>query len=204
MRNIDHRVAPARRLRVHGVQEDLARLRERLRLQGVERDLLPRVDLVQQLPQRARAVARLRRQQPDRRRARVIPQDLGRALDGLADDRGQQAKARLGEEERVDELALAARGLAHERDRELLRGEPALEVRQARGGLLVDEARGRGPLAQARQRFRGVGAPVAKLREARLEDVHVWHPGQKNVDRWPWRIARIFARHRGQALPARS
>lgn len=94
-------------------------------------------------------------------------------------------------EERVHELALAAGELAHEGDREALVAQPALEVREPRAGLLVDEAPHERPPAEIGERADDGVLPAAQLLQAPLEGIganvkgraHRWHRGQKNVDR---------------------
>jgi hypothetical protein len=77
--------------------------------------------------------------------------------------------AEVGEEEGVDELALAARVLRHERDGEALGGEAPLEVRQARGGMLVQDACHDGPAPERRELRDHRVAPLLVLGEPALE-----------------------------------
>ncbi len=90
----------------------------------------------------------------------------------------------IGEEECVDELALAARLLGHEGDREALAHEALLEVHEARGGLLVDEARRHRPAAERGERSRHVVAPVLERLEAHLERMRLPGERARRAHRW--------------------
>ena len=66
--------------------------------------------------------------------------------------------------------------------------KPALEVRQARAGLLIEKAIYDAPAPKGRERAGGGGAPPLELAEAGLESAsgnrlgagrtHRWHEGQ--------------------------
>ena len=178
----------------------------------VEGDLLPVGRLGDELAQRPRALARLDGQQPDRRRAGRVVEDLRGAARRASLAGGQEPAAEVGEEERVDELALAARDLRHEGDRQAVRREPPLEVCQPGGGVVVGQPVREGPAAQLRQGCRQVVSPALQRGEAGLEGAmfhgagqgaHRWHDGQWKVARPECRETRTAAPHAGQGSPAR-
>ena len=72
--------------------------------------------------------ARLDGQELDRRGARRIEQELGRAHRRAARGRRQKACPEVGEEDRVDELGLAARKLGDEGDDEAILPQPLLDL----------------------------------------------------------------------------
>ena len=111
----------------------------------IERERLPLVGVVLELGDGRVLGAGLDRQEADRRRARGVVQQLGRAHRRAARRRRQKARAEVGEEDRVDELRLAARELGDERDDELVLMEPLDELRD----LACRSARRRGPGAAA-------------------------------------------------------
>ena len=86
----------------------------------VERERHPLVGVVLEFGDRRILEPRLDRQQADRRRPRRVVQELGRAHRRAARRRRQQPLAEIGEEDRVDQLGLAARELGDERDDELV------------------------------------------------------------------------------------
>jgi hypothetical protein len=202
MREVDDGIAPARDLDAFGEVRREAQVRrilrrhddrlgehvkgggQRLELRGLERDLAPSVVAGDELAQRLGIRARLDRQQPDRGRARRIPEDLGGTERRASHARRQQPHAHVGEEERIDELALAARELGDEGDREPFGREAPLDVREARRRVLVDEARHDGPAAKCGELLREGLAPLAQLLEARLEGARRNDPGAGGAHRW--------------------
>ena len=111
----------------------------------VERNRHPLVGVVLELGDRRVLQPRLDRQQADRRRARRVVEELGRAHRRAARRRRQQPLAEIGEEDRVDELGLAARELGDERDDELVLVQPLeqlldLEVDLGVGQILLARA----------------------------------------------------------------
>ena len=84
--------------------------------------------------------ARLDRQEPDRRRARRVVQELGRAHRRAARrSTGRSRCAEVGEEDRVDELRLAARELGDEGDDELVLVQPLEQLLDAQVDLRVGQ-----------------------------------------------------------------
>ena len=150
--------------------------------------------------------------QADRGRARRVVQDLRGADRRAALAGGQQARAQVREEERVDEFALAARDLGDEGDRQAVGGEPALQVGDAGHGLLVAQAVHQRPAAKSGQGRGRLLAPLLQGGEAGLEGAvihggrrvaHRWHEAQKNEARPPWRPARTARPQAGHGSPSR-
>jgi hypothetical protein len=203
VREVDDRVAPARdvdaahvavlerRDQVLVVQAVAARERDRHALdlrdarervghalggREVERQRHPLVRVALELGDGAVLEARLDRQQADRRRPRRIVQDLGRAHRRAPGGRRQEPRAEVGEEDRVDELGLAARELGDERDDELVLVEPLEQPLHAKIDLRVGEVLVGEPVVQRRDAGRQAPAPVAVRFEAGCKLAGVDHP----------------------------
>src|SRR5207248_1195341 len=125
--------------------------------------------LLRELAQRLRARAALDRKEPERWRPRRIARDLERAAAREGGRCRQQRGADMREEERVDERGARRRRLADEGDREPLGREPPLEMGEACGLLLLDEARDHGPAAEIGEAAGGIVAPLPELPQALLE-----------------------------------
>ena len=106
----------------------LQRLADLVRRGEIERHAHPLVGVVPELGDPGTLQPGLDRQQPDRRRQRGIEGELGRAHRRAPRGRRQQPLAEIGEEDRVDELRLAARELRDERDDQLVLAKALLHV----------------------------------------------------------------------------
>ena len=137
------------------------RLAHLLGVDEVERERHPLVGVVLELGDRRVLEPRLDRQQPDRRRARRVVEELGRAHRRAARRRRQQPLAEVGEEDRVDELGLAARELGDERDDELVLVQALEQLLDLEVDLRVGEVLLLQPLVQAGDARRQPAAPVA-------------------------------------------
>ena len=128
----------------------------------VEREAAPGARLGAHLAEREALEAGLDRQQQQRRRLVAAPAELDRAHRRAARRRRQDAAAGVGEEDRVDQLRLAARELGDEGDDELFVTKSLAQGGDLLGGLAVGEV----VLAEkARQRldaFAQRGAPAAE------------------------------------------
>ena len=145
-----------------GARHLLQRLGELVGVADVEREAAPGARLGAHLAEREAFETGLDRQQQQRRRLVAAPAELDRAHRRAARRRRQDAAAGVGEEDRVDQLRLAARELGDEGDDELFVTKSLAQGGDLLGGLavgevvLVEKARQRlGPLAQR-------GAPAAE------------------------------------------
>ena len=167
MRIVDERVAPRRHLDLAGVvarrvvvgrrvvpeaerarlllgdplgARDLEqRLRQLVGIADVEREAAPGARLRAHLAEREALEAGLDRQQQQRRRLVAAPAELDRAHRRAARRRRQDAPAGVGEEDRVDELGLAARELGDEGDDELFVTESLAQGDDLLGRIAVGE-----------------------------------------------------------------
>ena len=105
----------------------------------LERGALPGLRLAAQFGERQAVQARLDRQQRERRRLFGVPGEFDRAHRRAPRCRRQDAPAGVGEEDRVDQLGLAARELGDEGDDELLVAEPLAQRADLLGGFAVSE-----------------------------------------------------------------
>src|SRR5690606_9455351 len=81
----------------------------------------------------------------------------------------------VGEEDRVDQLRLAARELGHEGDRQPVVGEPRPQPRQALLRALVAKLRSGEPLLVEAERSEDGAAPLGVLRDLPGQTVHQPH-----------------------------
>ena len=116
--------------------------------------------------------ARLDRQRADARRQRRVVQQFGRAHRRAPGGRRQHALAVLGEEDRVDQLGLAARELGDEGDDELVLGEAIEREVEAPPDVALEHLRLAHPLAQVDDRLRQRVAPVAVFLESGRQGSH--------------------------------
>ena len=149
---------------------DLRHARERfrhpVRRGEVERERHPLVGVVLEFGDRRVVEARFDRQQPDRRRPRRVVQQLGRAHRRAARGRRQQPLAEVGEEDRVDELGLAARELGDERDDELVLLQALEQLLHLDVDLRVGEVLLLQPFVQRRDAGRQPAPPIGVRLEA--------------------------------------
>ena len=122
-----------------GLANPLERGRERLRVTDFERDDVPFLGKALVLGGRGVLCPGFDRQEHQLWWIGAVPHQFGRAHRGAARRGGQQPPAVLGEEDRVDELGLAARELGDERDRELVFGEPSERFGEAQFDIAVGE-----------------------------------------------------------------
>jgi hypothetical protein len=120
-----------------GARDLEQRLRELIRVAHVELEPAPGTRLRAHLGEREPLEARLDRQQQQRCRLVAAPAELDRAHRRAAGRRREDAAAGVGEEDRVDQLRLAARELGDERDDELLVAEPLAQRADLLRGLAV-------------------------------------------------------------------
>ncbi len=151
MREIDHRVPPARNFdqsfpavldqlvrvvrveqaiharlvdaHAHGLGHQLKRLVHAVGRSGVDREYAPLAGALLEIGHGSESRARFYRQRPDARRQGLVVHQLGRAHRGAPGRRRQDAPAVIGEEDRVDQLGLAARELRDEGDHEAVAGQ---------------------------------------------------------------------------------
>ena len=145
------------------------RFRHPVRRGEIERERHPLVRVVLEFGDRRFVEPRLDRQQPDRRRPRRIVQKLGRAHRRAAGRRRQQPLAEIGEEDRVDQLRLAARELRDECDDELVLLQPLQQLLDLDVGLRVGEVLLLQPFVQRRNARRQPATPIGVGFEARGE-----------------------------------
>ena len=145
-----------------GARDLEQRLRQLIGVANVEREPAPGARLGAHLGERQALEPGLDRQQQQRRRLVAAPAELDRAHRRAARRRRQDAPAGVGEEDRVDELGLAARELGDEGDDQLFVTEPLAQGRDLLGRIAMGELL----LAEeARQRFDAFaesGAPAAE------------------------------------------
>ena len=139
------------------------RLAHLVRGREVERERHPLVGVVLVLRDRRVLEARLDGQEPDRRRARRVVQELGRAHRRASRRRGQEPLAEVREEDGVDELGLAARELRDEGDDELVLVQPLEELLDPQVDLGVGQVLVLHPVVH-RQDARGQPAPPVAVR----------------------------------------
>ena len=105
---------------------------------------------------------RLDRQQQERGRLVAAPAELDRAHRRAARRRRQDAPAGVGEEDRVDQLRLAARELGDEGDDELLAAEPLAQRGDLLGRLAVREVVLGEEARERLEPFAELGAPATE------------------------------------------
>ena len=115
------------------------RLGELVGILHVEREPAPGARLAPHLAERQAFEARLDRQKEKRRGLVATPAELDRAHRRAARRGRQDAAAGVGEEDRVDELRLAARELRDERDDELLVAQTLAQRRDLIGRVALRE-----------------------------------------------------------------
>ena len=145
-----------------GSRHLLQRLRELVGVADVEREAAPGARLGAHLAERKALETGLDRQQQQRRRLVAAPAELDRAHRRAARSGGQDAAAGVGEEDRVDQLRLAARELGDEGDDELFVTKSLAQGGDLLGGLAVGEVV---LVEKARERLRPFaqrGAPAAE------------------------------------------
>ena len=135
----------------------------------VERERHPLVGVVLEFGDRRLVEPRFDRQQPDRRRPRRVVQELGRAHRRAARRRRQQPLAEVGEEDRVDQLRLAARELGDERDDELVLLQALEQLLDLDVDLRIGEVLLLQPFVQRRDAGRQPAPPIGVGFEARGE-----------------------------------
>jgi hypothetical protein len=149
------------------------RLRELVGVADVELEAPPGPRLLAHLAEREAFEARLDRQQQQRRRLVAAPAELDRAHRRPSWRRRQDAATGVGEEDRVDELGLAARELGDEGDDELLVAEPLAQCGDLLGGLAARE------LVLAKE-AREVFEPVAERGTPAAEGVETGGEGRRH------------------------
>ena len=170
-------------------------LRELLGVFDVDRDLGPVLGLVAPMRQRMRLEAGFDGQQAQAGRNGGVVAQLGRAHRRAACAGRHDAAAVAGEEDRVDQLRLAARELGDEGDHDLAGAHLRLEVAQALGHALVQQLVLIQPARQPFEAVREVASPGAMLVELLIEGT-----GQGRV-RVAYKILAPTWRLRGSSLP---
>src|SRR6185369_2748755 len=163
---------------------------------------------------------RLDRQQAQAGRHAGVPTQLGRAHRGAAGARGHDAALVAGEEDRVDQLRLAAGELGDESHHHFFGAQLRLQPAQTLLHRGVEQVMVLQPLRQRFQPQRELAPPRAMLVELLVEgSAHYafeysirpqrgpydfWQFGQKYVARWPWRILFTGVPQIRHGSPARS
>jgi hypothetical protein len=145
-----------------GSRHLLKRLCKLAGVTDVEREAAPGARLGAHLAEGQALETGLDRQQQQRRRLVAAPAELDRAHRRAARSRRQDAPAGVGEEDRVDQLRLAARELGDEGDDELFVTKSLAQGGDLLGSLAVGEVV---LIEKARERLRSFaqrGAPAAE------------------------------------------
>ncbi len=135
----------------------------------IERKRHPFVGVAAEFADRRVLQSRLDRQQSDRRRLGGVEEKFGGAHRRAARRRGQQARAEVGKEDRVDELRFAAGELGDERDDELVLAQPLEQLPDPEIDLRVGEILFAQPRVHCPDAVRQAIAPIAVGLEAGRE-----------------------------------
>ena len=138
-------------LHLRHARQSFRHARCRREIEGKRR---PLVGVILELGHRRIAGACLDRQQTDRRRQSRVVQQFGWAHRRAPGGRRQEPLSEVGEENRVDQLRLAARKLGDERDDELVLMESILQLLDLEVDLRVGEILLPQPLMQIGNRGR--------------------------------------------------
>ena len=164
------------------------RLRQRGRITGIDRHAAPELRLRPQLGQRGAFQPGLDRQQRQPRRILRLPAQLDRAHRGAPRRGRHDAPAGIGEEDRVDQLGLAARELGDEGHHQLLAGQALAQRVQQRPGVLVEQA-------LLAQEARQIAHPLLQGRAPLAQRIEAAHEGL--VHRFMHRFVHRFVGQRG-------
>jgi hypothetical protein len=140
-----------------------------LGIADVDRDLGPARGLVAPVGERMRLQAGFDRQQAQLGRQRGVVAELGRTHGGAAGARRHDAPPVAGEEDRVDQLRLAARELGHEGHHDLAGADLRFEPAQPLGHRLVEQLVLGQPAGQPLQAVGEVAPPRTVLVELLVE-----------------------------------